>query len=142
MKLDGTSAIFELVPELIVSNNNFDPNCEEIVPIKKLLKTASAIIESNNFLKIEFDTVLGIAVDTDIDVDLYGGLQKGWDTAPKIAGSNSYYPFLEIENSPWKKQLPNFRGRDEPDIKHYRLISWECSFDVLAWEPSGKWISE
>lgn len=141
MNYDGHSAIFDLIPELIVSNNNFNPSTEVPLPLKRVLKVANEIIEANTCLRIEFDTVLGLALDTDIDVDLYGELHKGWEAAPKLKGSNSYYPFLEIQNSPWKKQLPDYRGKDNPEIKHYRLISSGGSFDILAWEPTGKWIS-
>lgn len=140
MSFDGHAAVFDLIPQLVVSNNNFDPNLKPS-PLKNVLKDANEIIEANVCLRVEFDTILGLAMDADIDVDLYGGLYDGWETAPKFKDSNSFYPFLEILNSPWKKQLPDHRGRDNPEIKHYRLISSGGSFDILAWEPTGKWIS-
>ena len=84
--------------------------------------------------------VLAIAADTDIDVDLFGGLHEGWSNAPRLQDSQSYYPLLEIENSPWKEQLPEWRHRDDPAIKHFRAISAECSFDILGEAPSGVWM--
>jgi len=139
MKFDGYAATFDLVPGLVVSNNNFDPNLKNSA-LQNMFKNANEIIESSDYLKVEFDTVLGLALDADIDVDLYGGLHQGWEAAPKFKNSNAIYPFLEIVDSPWKKQLPDHRGRDNPEIKHYRLISSGGGFDILAWEPTGKWV--
>lgn len=140
MSFDEYAAVFDLIPERVVSNNNLDHNLKAS-PLKNVLKDANEIIEENVCLRVEFDTILGLAMDADIDVDLYGGLHDGWITAPKLKDSNSFYPFLEIVNSPWKKQLPDYHGRDNPEIKHYRLISAGGSFDILAWEPTGKWVS-
>jgi len=140
LKFDGYAATFDLIPGLVVSNNNFDPNLKNSA-LQDIFENSNEIIESSDYLKVEFDAVLGLALDADIDVDLYGGLHDGWATAPKFENSNAIYPFLEMLDSPWKKQLPDYKGRDNPEIKHYRLISSGGSFDVLAWEPAGKWIT-
>jgi hypothetical protein len=107
--------------------------------VRKVLPSALAVEEAT-LLRLRFSWLLGVAVDYDIDVDLFGGLGKTWEPAPRLPGRNEMYPLLEITDSPWKAQLPEWRARDNPDVRHIRMIGNITSFDVLGELESGEWI--
>ena len=137
-KIDGTELVLDLIPETILdeqSNHEDEPNLK----IRELLRSSKPIVEAERFLRLEFEHILAVAVDTDIDVDLFGGLLNDWASAPRMPPKNTYYPLLEICDSPWKSQLPDHRGRDDPNIYHIKAISMECSFDILGLLPVGNW---
>lgn len=138
--IDNTRAVFDLIPEQLVAPASADL---KHVPsfMRKHLDGARLVVEGQSALRLEFDCVLGVAVDTDTGVDLFGGLQANWVSAPRLEGSKSFYPLLEITNSPWKGQLPEWGRRDDPAIRHIRMISAECSFDVLGEFSSGAWMA-
>ncbi len=140
MSVDATQVVLELIPARILDQPG-DPGDEPNEAIRRLIRGAKPIVEADEYLKLRFDHILAIAIDTDIDVDLFGGLHKDWSEAPRLYGEKSFYPLLEVKDSPWKSQLPDFRGRDDPHIRHLRAISMECSFDILGNFPEGEWIS-
>lgn len=142
-RIDGISAEFDLIPEVSVPVGDDDPGIAGLPHplVANLMRGASRLIEGEAALRITFSYLMAVAVDTDIDVDLFGGLHERWSSAPKIDGSSSYYPLLEIRGSPWKAQLPDWRRRDDPLIRHIRMISAECSFDVLGDLSGGVWVS-
>lgn len=115
MYLDGVSIRTQLIPQLVLNKNVDLEGRNEAERI--ILKDARPVVEGNTCLELNFELVLAIAVDTDIDVDLFGGLHEDWSDAPNLQNSHSYYPLLEITNSPWKAQLPDWRRRDDPTIR-------------------------
>lgn len=80
--IDGTIGFFDLIPEEVRPMNpdaipddvNFpdDPN------IRALYVGASRVVEGDKMLRLEFGRLLAVAADSDIDVDLFGGLQSNW----------------------------------------------------------------
>jgi hypothetical protein len=139
-QIDGGSAVFDFIPEALLP-----PDPAQITETNSILRRlqagASLVVEGPTMLRLEIHGLLGMAVDADIDVDLYGGLHNNWRDAPKLADKKTYYPLLEIRNSPWKAQLPDWRRRDDPEVRHFRMISAECSFDLLGELLSGSWIA-
>jgi len=136
--IDGRRFVFELIPSVLLppdtaQSENPDPL------LRKLTRGASLVVEGSSALRLEFDDIHGMAVHADVDADLFGGIQSNWREAPYVVGS-VYYPLLEIMNSPWKAQLPDWRRRDDAAMRHIRMISDECSFDVLGELVSGTWI--
>jgi len=136
--VDGTSLFAELIMEQVIRKPRLVVNLEESAT-QNVLHSGYPVVQGNRLLRLEFENILAIAVDTDIDVDLFGGLHEAWSDAPRLQSTKAFYPFLEIVDSPWKQQLPEYRGKDDPDIRHFRIISAECSLDVLATTPSGAW---
>ena len=141
-QIDGRSAVFHLIPERLSPPDPTDPAIarESDPTIRRMLVGASLVVEGDTALRLEFSHLMGIAVDTDIDVDLFGGLHHNSRDAPRLANKATYIPLLEIRKSAWKAQLPEWRRRDDPDIQHFRMISAECSFDVLGELSSGVWV--
>ena len=138
MNVDFDTIVFKLISETkLIGPSDF--RHENNQTISKLLKSSQEIIESKNCLQLNFDCVKAVAFDSDLGVDMFGGVHDGWMKAPKVAGKSFIYPLLEVLNSPWKAQLPEWRGRDDPDIKHIRAVTAECSFDILAELTSGDW---
>ncbi len=139
VKVDGTELILDLIPAITLDEpGNYEDEPNEI--LRELLLNSKPIIEGKHFLRLEFEHILAVAIHTDIDVDLFGGLQGDWHTAPKNPPTNSYYPLLELCNSSWKSQLPDYQGRDDKNIHHIRAFSMECSLDVLGFFPIGNWV--
>ncbi len=138
--IDGRAGTFELVPERMLLAD-FDTGDERDPIVRRLIQGASRVVEGSLALRLEFSHVLAITADNDVDADLFGGLQADWGSNPRLPGSQSFYPLLEICNSGWKAQLPEWRRRDDPHVRHIRMISTECSFDVLGELVSGEWIA-
>ena len=136
--VDGTSMFAELIVEQVIRKPRLVFNLGESTA-QNVLHGGYPVVEGDRLLRLEFEYILAIAADTDIDVDLFGGLHEAWSDAPRLHSTKAFYPFLEIVDSPWKKQLPEHRGKDDPDIRHFRIISAECSVDLLATAPSGAW---
>lgn len=138
--IDGKRGVFDLVPEKLLPPDTA-PLTETNPTLRRLQAGASLVVEGPTMLRLEFHSLLGMAVDADIDVDLYGGLHDNWRNTPKIGDKNTFYPLLEIRNSLWKAQLPEWRRRDDPGVKHIRMISAECSFDLLGELVDGTWLT-
>lgn len=139
--IDAHEAVFELVPEALRPPGPDPVDVTGIPsPLVRVISSASLVLESERMLRIEIGELRGIAVDADVDIDLFGGLTGDGSEQPRLAGSTFFYPLIEIENSPWKAQLPDWRGRDDPDIRHLRMISATCSYDVLGEVLSGNWM--
>jgi hypothetical protein len=119
-QLDGEEGVFDLVVEKVVPSH--------------------LVVEGATLLRLRFSWLLAVAVDYDIDVDMFGGLGKTWLGAPRLPGGNTIYPLLEITDSTWKSQLPEWRARDNPDVRHIRMIGAIASFDVLGELESGEWL--
>ena len=137
--IDGRAATFELVPEQLLPPDVTTGGRDPIVSL--LTQGASRVVEGRLALRLEFSHLVALAADNDVDVDLFGGLQTNWAASPRLEGSRTFYPLLEIRNSAWKAQLPEWRRRDDPDVRHIRMISAECSFDVLGELVSGVWVA-
>jgi hypothetical protein len=135
--VDGTALVARLIPERVTLETPKPGDFPEA--LHKYFENARLVVEGPEMLVLTFEHVVAVAVDTDVDVDLFGGLHAGWKEAPKLPDSKSYYPLLEIADSHWKSQLPDFRGRDEPWLHHFRAISAECSLDILGTFPTGAW---
>ena len=138
--IDGRRAVFDLVPERVLPPDPAKADHPDPM-IRRLTEGASLVVEGPMALRLEFWRVLGLAADSDSDVDLFGGLQGDWSSNPRLNDSQTFfYPLLEIRSSPWKALLPEWRGRDDADIRHIRMISAECSYDVLGELGAGTWI--
>jgi hypothetical protein len=138
--IDGSRAVFELVPESdteVTDGDLVDASPEE----RRWIAGARRVIEGPLALRIEVHHLIAIAGDADVDADIFGGLHCNWRDAPKLPNSNVFYPLLEITNSPWKIQLPEWRRRDDPDVRHVRMISAECSYDILGEFGTGVWVA-
>jgi len=138
MNVDFDLLVLKLIPETKLIGPS-DLRREQNNTILKLLKSSQEVVEAKTCLHLSFEYIKAVAFDSDLDADLFGGLKKQWMEAPKVEGRSFIYPLLEILDSPWKAQLPEWRGRDDPDIKHVRAITAECSFDILAELTSGDW---
>lgn len=138
MQTDAESGIFDLVPERLLEPGSAD-NIEQDPTLHKIVKGARLIVEGPTMLRVRFDWLIAVAGGSDVDADIFGGLHAGWRETPKLRHKSVYYPFLEIQSSPWKAQLPEWRGRDNPDIRHFRMISGAVSFDVLGELGAGEW---
>ncbi|MEL6568984.1 MAG: hypothetical protein AAFQ22_11235 [Pseudomonadota bacterium] len=136
--VDGLSLEMRLIPERVLQESH-KPDEQDSDSVKRLTRGASEILEGDRCLRLRFPFFLAIAVDTDIDVDLFGGLHADWRSAPRIKGRSSFYPLLEIVGSNWKQKLPDFRGRESNNIRHIRAISAECSLDILGEIGAGVW---
>lgn len=138
-RTDGDRGVFDLIPEALLEPGTFE--IDESNPIiRRIFDKGRLIVEGPTFLRIEFGWLLAIAGGEDVDEDLFGGLHANWTEAPRLSGSRSYYPFLEITSSPWKAQLPEWKGCNNPDVRHFRMISATASFDVLGELSSGVWL--
>lgn len=138
-QLDGEEGVFDLVPEQLLPAGSVESG-ETLPELKRLLNSSSLVVEGATLLRLRFSWLLAIAADYDIDVDLFGGLGKTWRDAPRLPGSNASYPLVEVTDSPWKAQLPEWRARDNPDVRHIRMIGAIVSFDVLGELESGEWL--
>lgn len=138
--IDGKQGVFDLVPERVLEPGAV-PIDEPNPIIRKLLVGARPVVEGFSALRIEFDYLYAVAVDADVDGNLFGGLRANWSDAPRFEeGKPSFFPLLEIIASPWKAQLPEWRGRDRPEVRHIRMISAECSYDILGEPSRAHWI--
>ena len=138
--IDGKQGVFDLVPERVLEPGAV-PIDEPNPIIRKLLVGARPVVEGFSALRIVCDYLYAVAVDADVDVDLFGGLRANWSDAPRFEeGKPSFFPLLEIIASPWKAQLPEWRGRDRPEVRHIRMISAECSYDILGEPSRAHWI--
>lgn len=139
--VDGEALTLDLIPEIIEADSNEHLD-EPREGIRALLQTSRAIVEAKQFLRLEFDYILAMAIEADIDADMFGGLHDGWKDAPLLHSTKSYYPLLEICDSKWKTLQPDYQGGDDENIRHIRVISLECSFDILGSFPEGKWMDD
>lgn len=139
MFLDGRSAAFYLIPEAI---SHEPPDLSEIdnPDLRSVLADTEEIIESATCLRLEFDWIYAVAIDSDVGGDLFGGVQSNWQEAPLLTPKGSYYPCLEILNSEWARKIPEWQVHPVWEVRHFRFISTECSFDILGPGPSGTWI--
>jgi hypothetical protein len=136
--VDCKTLTTELIPE-VVQDKPIDLRDEGDPGIRKILGGGRPIVEGSRALHLRFEYILAMAVDADTHSDLFGGLREGWNMAPRISGSRAYYPLLEIKDSAWKAKLVEEMGPENPNWRHIRMISGECSLDVLGEMPSGAW---
>lgn len=139
--IDGDTGIFDLISEKLLPPGSVES--DETHPVlKRLHDKSSLVVEGATLLRVEFSWLLAVAVDFDIDVDLFGDLWQNWqEMAPQMPGCAAFYPFVEIKESPWKARLPEWRARDNPDVRHFRMLSALVSFDVLGELASGAWLN-
>lgn len=138
-RIDAETGVFDLVYEKLIPPGSVGSD-ETHPALKRLQENSSLVVEGPTLLRVEFSWLLGVAIDYDIDADLFGGLWQNWKEAPRLQGSSVFYPFVEIKESPWKAQLPEWRARDNPDVRHFRMVSAVVSFDVLGELASGVWL--
>lgn len=136
--VDRTTLTAELIPEIVL-DEPVDIKDEDNPGVRAILQGGRPIVEGSRTLRLSFDYILAVAVDADTHSDLFGGLHEGWNMAPRIDGSRAYYPLLEIMDSAWKAKLVEERGPENPNWRHIRMISGECSLDVLGEMPTGGW---
>lgn len=137
-KVDGRALTADLIPE-IVESESYDASDERDPILRRILSGGHLIVEGTQLLRLEFEYILAMAVDADTHSDMFGGLHSGWLSAPRLSKSRSFYPLLEIEDSKWKARLSEVVGPDNPNWRHLRMISGECSLDVLGEMPTGSW---
>lgn len=77
-RIDGISAEFDLIPEVSVPVGDDDPGIAGLPHplVANLMRGASRLIEGEAALRITFSYLMAVAVDTDIDVDLFGGCMQ------------------------------------------------------------------
>lgn len=136
--VDGNTLTAELIPEVVLDKLVDLPDDED-QGVRRILRGSRPIVEGSRALHLRFDYVLAMAVDADTHSDLFGGLHDEWHLAPRIVTSRAYYPLLEITESAWKAKLVEELGPENPNWRHIRMISGECSLDVLGEMPTGAW---
>jgi len=136
--VDRNTLTAELIPEVVL-DEPVDLEGEDNPRVRAILRAGRPIVEGSRALHLRFDYILAVAVDADTHSDLFGGLHEGWNLAPRIVGSRAFYPLLEIHESAWKAKLVEELGPENPNWRHLRMISGECSLDVLGEMPTGAW---
>ena len=137
-RADGKSLEVDLIPECVQSEPARSE--EEVDPvIRKITEGAKPVTEGNKLLRLSFEYILAIAADADTNMQLFGDLHSNWANTPRIPNSRWFYPILELTDSSWKKQTREEFGSDNSNWRHIRLISSECSIDVLGEMPTGQW---
>lgn len=139
-RIDGETGVLDLVSQKLIPTGSVESD-EKHPAMKRLEENPSLVVEGPTLLRVEFNWLLAVAIDYDIDADLFGGLWHNWKEAPRLQGSRAVYPFVEFKESPWKAQLPEWRERDNPDVRHFRMVSAVVSFDVLGELTSGVWLN-
>jgi len=135
LTVDEMSLTVDLIPS--ASGNEYVVS-DETYAVESILKGTSEVTESTRFLRLEFDQIAGLTVHEEFVEHVC--FSEGDTELPKIGDSKAVWPLQIVEESPWKKELPDYRGGDDDDMQHFRIFSMTTYVDVLAFTPTGEWM--
>lgn len=137
LQLDGTTVVVDLIPSVVL-NEPTEDYYPDIPGLDKILSNARPIIESRRFMRVHFSSVLAISVQEEF-VNIAGVLKFDLGDLPKFFDGRTPYPFLHVVNSWWKSRLPDYQGRDTPDLKHFKILSMETCIDLIGYLEKTEW---
>ena len=137
--LNGTEATVDLVPSVVLDkpSKTIDPDIP--TDINKVLAGSRPIIESNSFMRVYFDGILAIAIQEEF-IEIIEILNKNLKSAPRLSDGCAPYPFLRVVNSEWKYCLPDYQGRGDPNLTHFKIVSMETCVDILGCIEKTEWL--
>ena len=140
-EVDGAWVQLDLIPSVVLDDeadvltgdSSFD---EEFTPI---LGKGRPIVEADKCLRVVFEGVAAFVVQDEF-VELFEALEEQYSDLPKLPDSPGVLPFLEVENSDWRRTLPDYQGGDAAELKHFKIFSMETTVDILAQLTTHAWV--
>lgn len=138
IQLDGRTLIIDLIPSV-----ELDEYVAEVIPggnpeLNKILAGSKPIVESNRFLRAYFDGIMALFIQEEF-VEILDILAFDFNKKPRFENGQAY-PFLHVVNSRWKRCLPDYQGRDDPNLKHFKIVSMETCVDLLGYFEKVEWL--
>ncbi|MEM8935139.1 MAG: hypothetical protein AAGC77_01875 [Pseudomonadota bacterium] len=135
---DGTDAIVECIPaktleKPFVPDTTAERKSETEKQIDSVLSGAFPIVESPNMLRLNFTFLRGFCAHEEF-------VEHPFFNDRLLGKRPDFSPLCEVAPSPWREFLPGYDGGDNPDVKHYRMLSMEIYVDILGVLEGGEWI--
>ena len=126
--------VVDVVPAVLSSK----PTLADVSdPLFRLYAGSREIVQSDRVLRLRFDWVCGHIVVGE-DHPHPASWSKSVYDALKM--DRSAWPLMIVTGSPWRSALPNYRGGENDEIKHFVIGSEVIVVDVLAALRSSTWL--
>lgn len=143
--MDGTNMFLDLIPSKIIDHPPTLPTAPlknpDSVVLDELLRNSRPIVEGAHFLRVHFEWIQAVSIQEEF-VELFEIFNTDNDKAPTLKGGRGWFPFLEVVNSKWRQKLPDYQGGDDPQLKHYKIVSMETHLDVMGVLESTEWLEQ
>lgn len=137
--VNATDAAIDLIPALVLHSApppEHNPNL--CAGLNNMLQKSKPVVEAATFLRVYFENLATILIQEErLDLIKDPGDKKR--DYPLLPDGIYVYPFLKIENSTWKKQVPEWWREIISDCTHFRMISDETCVDILATLKEYEW---
>jgi hypothetical protein len=141
LQLDGRNAVFDLIPSVVLDKPTkiLDPDFPP--ELNNILSGARPVVKSKRFMRVYFECIMAVSIQEEF-VDIISILDDDLDSAPRLSDRRAPYPFLKVINSNWKNCLPDYQGRDDQNMAHFKIVSMETCIDVLGYLEKIEWLEK
>jgi hypothetical protein len=139
LRLDATNLVADLVPSVVLDELAEVVHRDLNPELSQILAGTKPITDDSRFMRVHFDRLVAAIIQEEF-IDIVEETKLDLSGAQSLPSGKSIYPFLRVENSRWKQSVPDYQGRDHPDLAHFKIVSMETCIDLIAHLDHYEWI--